>query len=90
MKQETQEKKGYGIASFVMGIVSIVVPVWFLLAPIVAGILGIVFFVKQKNEQPTGLATAGLVLSIIGLSIWSIVGFFVMFLVWIATLMGGY
>jgi len=55
-----------GVASLVLGIVSIVfcwVPIWGL----GSGVLGIVFSVNQKKLYPNGIATAGLVTSIIGL-----------------------
>jgi len=59
------KKTGYGIASLILGILSIIL---FLLPIIglISGILGIVFSIKQKRISPTGMATAGLVTSIIG------------------------
>lgn len=74
--------KGLSIAGLVLGIVSAVLA-WFYMINIVAlvcGIVGIVCAAKGKKAAvgaaaPTGLATAGLVLSIIGTCLAGI-GFF--------------
>ena len=66
--------KGYSITGLVLGIVSAVIAWWGIYLSIVAlvcGIVGIILAVKGKKMAkeagaPTGLATAGLVLSIIG------------------------
>lgn len=55
----------YGIASFVLGIIGLLL----ILAPyigIFCSILAIVFYGVQKKHEVTGLATAGLVTGIIG------------------------
>ena len=65
--------KGFSIAALVLGIVAIVLA-WFYMvniAALVCGIVGIILAVKGKKlakaaGAPTGIATAGLVLSIIG------------------------
>ena len=62
------ESTGYGIASLVLGIVSIVF-CWAFIFGVVAGILGIIFYVQQRKRSPNGMAIAGLVTSIIGLVI---------------------
>lgn len=58
-----------GIASLVLGIVSVVIAVLFSgfgwLGGII-GVVGIVFAVIARKKQPSSVATAGLVLSIIG------------------------
>ncbi|MBS3141167.1 DUF4190 domain-containing protein [Candidatus Woesearchaeota archaeon] len=54
-----------GITSLVLGIVSIVF-CWVPIMGLVAGIIGIVLSVKQKKVFPNGIATGGLVTSIIG------------------------
>ena len=58
-----------GIASFVLGILSILCSLfgvfWF---PIVLGTVGIVLGAVARKKGGSGLATAGLVLSIIGTS----------------------
>ena len=66
--------KTFSIVGLVLGIVSACIAWWGLVLSIVAlacGVVGIIFAVKGKKAsqaagQPTGLATAGLVLSIIG------------------------
>ena len=72
--QET--KNNYAIAGLVLGILSIVlcwVPTISILA-LPCGIVGIILSVKgRKIEVKKSMATAGMVLSIIGLSIWAIV-----------------
>ena len=74
--------KGLSIAALVLGIVATVLA-WFYMvniAALVAGIVGIICAVKGKKAAsaagaPTGLGTAGLVLSIIGTCLAGI-GFF--------------
>ena len=60
------DSNGFGIASLVLGIVSIFF-CWVPILGIVSGILGIVFSIKQKKIHPNGIAISGLVTSIIGL-----------------------
>lgn len=63
--------KGFSIASLVLGILSIVpiLPVGGIVAAIVGLILGINGKKKlQEQGEPYGMATAGIVLSIIGLA----------------------
>ena len=56
---------GKAVAALVLGICALVVPIPFI--DVVAGIIGIVLAVQAKKEGHTGgMATAGLVLSIIG------------------------
>ena len=76
------EGKGFSIAALVLGIVSVVLA-WFYMvniAALVCGVVGIILAIKGKKaaaaaNAPTGMATAGLVLSIIGLVI-GFIGFF--------------
>lgn len=73
--------KGMSIAALVLGIVAVILA-WFYMVNIVAIILGVVGIVlaimgskKAKAAgEPTGMATAGLVLSIIGTAL-SVIGF---------------
>lgn len=73
--QGTGDKKGMAIASLVLGIVSVVFCcAWYLAIP--AAIVGLVLGIKANKVVKTGLGTAGIVLSIIGLIvavIWVIV-----------------
>lgn len=69
MKKEIkkqEESKGFGIASLVTSIIgffSFLMPYF----GVVWSILAIVFAGLQKKKQDTGLATAGLVIGILGL-----------------------
>lgn len=68
--------KGLGIASLVLGIIS-VVTCWLPVIPVVLAVIGLICAVKARNGIPYGIpgrgvATAGLVLSIIGLVFGSI------------------
>ena len=63
---EEKKTNGLAIASLVLGIVGIVCIFagkgWLSL---ILGIIGIILAVKSKKQSPSGMATAGLVLSII-------------------------
>ena len=65
---EEKKSNGFAIASLVLGIVAIVFSFIGLSIPfeLIIGIVGIVLGVVAKKKNPTGMATAGLVLSIIG------------------------
>lgn len=59
-----EEKKGYSIASLVLGILSICFfCVWYISIP--AAILAIIFGVIGRKQGSKGMATAGLILGII-------------------------
>jgi hypothetical protein len=73
---------GFGVASLVLGILSIIL-FWVPFLNIVLGILGIVFSIKQKRISSNGLATAGLVTSIIGLVFSTLV-----FIIWLLAYFG--
>jgi len=62
----------WGVASLVCGILGIVIPY----IGLILGILAIVFSRKQKKIQPNGLATAGFVLGIIGVVIYTVLFLF--------------
>ncbi len=65
---------GKAIASLVLGIVALVC-VFFgytSLLGIILAIVGVVLGTAAKNEQPSGMATAGIVLSIIALGICAV------------------
>jgi Domain of unknown function (DUF4190) len=70
----TTRTSGKAIASLVLGIVSL------FLFGVIAGVLAIVFGVQARKEtqrDPTvggrGLATAGMILGIIGVVLWAII-----------------
>lgn len=65
---------GKAIASLVLGIVSCVC-VFFgygALLGIVLGVIGLVIGINARKEQPSGLATAGIVLSVIAIAVCAI------------------
>ena len=76
---------GKGVASLVLGIISIVF-CWVPLLALVGGIVGIVLSVKQRKEYSNGIATAGLVTSIIG-TVFS--AFYMLIWIFIGTAIGG-
>lgn len=72
---ENKNRNPMSIAALVLGISSIALS-FFGYSSILAtasGIVGIIFAVKAKKENPNSMATAGLVTSIIGLCISGIV-----------------
>ena len=74
MDEETQKTPG---ASLVLGLISLLCA-WFgygALISIITGIIGIILGIKGNKIQQTGMGTAGIVLSIIGL-VLSIIVFF--------------
>ncbi|QSX05798.1 hypothetical protein JYG23_14205 [Sedimentibacter sp. zth1] len=68
------KSNGKAIASLVLGIISCVFvfsgPASFL--GVILGIIGIILGVQAKKEEPSGMAIAGLVLSIIAVAICAI------------------
>jgi hypothetical protein len=64
---------GKAVAALVLGICSIVVPVWGV--GLVLGVIGLVLGIAAKKENPSGMATAGFVLSIIGVVLGGITFF---------------
>ena len=64
---EEKKSNGFAIASLVLGIVSIVFTfIGLSWLGLILGIVGIILAVNAKKKNPSGMATAGLVLSIIG------------------------
>ena len=72
---EEKKSNGLAVASLVLGIVSIVFSFIGLSIPfgLIIGIVGIILGVMAKKKNPSGMATAGLVLSIIGTILCAIV-----------------
>jgi len=70
-----KQKTGYGNASLVCSIISLVL--WFMpYFGLPLAILAVIFGTKQNKESPTGVATAGYVIGIISIVINSVVGIF--------------
>jgi len=69
-----QQNSGIAIASLVLGIVSLVC-VFFVNAwvGVIAAIVGLVLAIMARKQAPSGMATAGLVLSIIALAVCAVV-----------------
>ena len=77
MEKKNKVTHAWGIASLVLGIVSLLL----FIAPyfgLPLAILAIVFHSKQKKIEPTGVSTGGLVTGIIGIVINSIMLFIVL------------
>jgi hypothetical protein len=83
MKKIENNGNGFGVASLVVSIFGFI----FLLMPyfgIVLSVLGIVFGYVQKRKFSNGVATAGLILGIIGTVINAIVLFVVLIILFAA------
>lgn len=74
MSESGAQGNGKAIASLVLGIVAVVC-VFFgygALLGIVLGIIGLILGINAKKESPSGMATAGVALSIIAIAICAI------------------
>ena len=60
-----EQNTGWGIASLVLAILSIVL-VLIPFVGIVMAVLSLIFYKVQKEDHPTSLATAGMIIGIIG------------------------
>jgi len=71
---EQQKNNGKAVASMVLGIISVIFIFTgsFSLIGIVLAIIGLILGISAKKESPSGMATAGIVLSIIGLALCAI------------------
>lgn len=71
---DENQTNGKAIASLVLGIIACVC-VFFgygALLGIVLGVVGLILGINAKKEQPSGMATAGIVLSIIAIAVCAI------------------
>ena len=72
--QQIKRTNGFGIAGFVISLLSLWLGVYLCIAPIIALVFSILGTVKSKQfNSCNGLAIAGLVISIITLLIWGLV-----------------
>lgn len=67
--------QGCGIASLVLGILSLLI-LWIPFIGLICAILGIIFSAKQRKIKKCGISSAGLVLSIIGICFTGLFNFF--------------
>lgn len=65
-RNTTEGKKGFSVASLVLGLVGLVI------CALICGILAIVFGLKGRKLDGKNMATAGLILGIIDLIGWAI------------------
>ena len=75
VKKEVEEKKlnAFGLAGFIVSLVSLWLGMYFCIASIVGLALSIVGMVNAKKCRLNGFAIVGLVIGIISLVIWAIV-----------------
>ena len=71
--ETTKKVNAFGIAGFVVSLVSLYLGAYFCIASVVGLVLSIVGMVNMKKCRINGLAIAGLVIGIISLLIWAIV-----------------
>ena len=62
---------GKTVAALILGIISVMLSVTVVLGVfgLICGIVGLILAVRERKEHPTGMATASLILSVIGLAI---------------------
>lgn len=71
---------GFGIAAFVIGIITLLFGFFYIFFVAVVGIvLGSIGVARRKHYSLNGLAIAGLVLSCVALVLWAIVWFVLMY-----------
>jgi uncharacterized membrane protein YkgB len=73
-----EKSNAMGVTSLVLGIVSVVF-CWVPILGLASGIVGLILAIKQKKLAPNGIATAGLIISIVGLVFSGIYNIFWMF-----------
>jgi hypothetical protein len=68
---EAQPGKGTATASLILGIITLVCMFFgpFAWLGIISGIIGLILGIKSKKQAPSGMATAGIVMSAIGLGL---------------------
>lgn len=72
MEEKNVNKSSMGVASLVLGIISIVTALfWYITIP--TGILGIVFGAKSAKKVGSKLGKAGLITGIVGLAIFAFI-----------------
>lgn len=70
--ENNQNKSSMGVASLVLGIISIVTALfWYMVIP--TGILAIVFGAKSVKKVGSKMGKAGLITGIVGLALWAFI-----------------
>lgn len=71
----TYPGKGLSVASMVLGILALVFLFtgWFSIIAVIMGIVGLALGISGKKKTPNGMATAGIVLSIIALALGALI-----------------
>ncbi|PIU22544.1 MAG: hypothetical protein COT14_00695 [Candidatus Diapherotrites archaeon CG08_land_8_20_14_0_20_30_16] len=88
MLEDKSDSNSYGIASLVLGIVSIVL-CWVPVLGLASGIVGIIMAVKQRKISSNGITTAGLITSIVGTALSAIYMIITILLVMVGVIGGG-
>lgn len=70
--EENKNKSGMGVASLVLGIISIITALfWYMAIP--TGVLAIVFGAKSVKKTGSKLGKAGLITGIVGLALFAFI-----------------
>ena len=88
MLEDKSDSNSYGIASLVLGIVSIVL-CWVPVLGLASGIVGIIMAVKQRKISSNGITTTGLITSIVGTALSAIYMIITILLVMVGVIGGG-
>ena len=75
MTKKNKPTHAWGIAGLVVGIIGLLLIFIAFQISILFFIAAVIFSVIQKKYEPTGIATAGLILGIIGIIFYVIIGF---------------
>ena len=85
MEENNKEKSTIGIAGFVLGIISILSALfWYITLP--SGILAIIFGAKSVKRIGSKLGKAGLIMWIIGLSLFAFIYISIILILMLANL----
>jgi len=75
MTKKNKPTHAWGIASLIIGIIGILSLFILPIITIPFSILAIIFSIIQRQYEPTGVATVGLILGIIGIILFIIIGY---------------
>ena len=81
VNQRGVQTNGWGIVGFLISLLAIISLMFSIYAGLGLGILGLIFCIIQFKKRKTGLAIAGLILSIIAI-VWSIIVILLTIFVW--------